>query len=79
MGTQTRFVWRCSGGKDFNIGRVIDALKERIDENTIGRTSDNGPWLPTELSGGSGLTTRGERNHLGRSMREPTIFWSPEI
>lgn len=65
---------------DFNIGRVIDALKEKgLDENTIVVfTSDNGPWLPTELSGGSaGLLREGKGTTWEGGMREPTIFWSP--
>lgn len=65
---------------DFNIGRVLDALKAKgLEENTIVVfTSDNGPWLPTELSGGSaGLLRDGKGTTWEGGMREPTIFWSP--
>ncbi len=65
---------------DFNIGRVVDALKKKgLDENTIVVfTSDNGPWLQTELSGGSaGLLRDGKGTTWEGGMRAPTIFWSP--
>ncbi|MGC6414641.1 MAG: sulfatase, partial [Bacteroidia bacterium] len=65
---------------DFNIGRLIDALKNKaLDKNTIVVfTSDNGPWLPTEISGGSaGLLREGKGSTWEGGMREPTIFWSP--
>ncbi len=65
---------------DFNIGRLLDALKAKgLEENTIVVfTSDNGPWLPTELSGGSaGLLREGKGTTWEGGMREPTIFWSP--
>ena len=65
---------------DFNIGRLIDALKKKgLEKNTIVVfTSDNGPWLPTERSGGSaGLLREGKGTTWEGGMREPAIFWSP--
>jgi len=65
---------------DHNIGRLIEALKNNgLAENTIVVfTSDNGPWLPTEISGGSaGLLRDGKGSTWEGGMREPTIFWSP--
>lgn len=65
---------------DYNIGRIIQTLKdEGLDENTIVVfTSDNGPWLPTQISGGSaGLLRNGKGTTWEGGMREPTIFWGP--
>jgi len=65
---------------DFNIGRILNLLKEEgLAENTIVVfTSDNGPWLPTELSGGSsGLLRNGKGTTWEGGMRVPCIFWSP--
>lgn len=52
-----------------------------MDKNTIVVfTSDNGPWLPTEISGGSaGLLRDGKGTTWEGGMRVPTIFWAPEI
>lgn len=65
---------------DFNIGRIIKVLKDtQQDQNTIVVfTSDNGPWLPTKISGGSaGLLKNGKGTTWEGGMREPTIFWGP--
>ena len=65
---------------DYNIGRLIAALKEKglEDDTIVVFTSDNGPWLPTEISGGSaGLLRGGKGSTWEGGMREPTIFWSP--
>ncbi len=65
---------------DHNVGRIITTLKEEdLAENTIVVfTSDNGPWLPTEISGGSaGLLRNGKGSTWEGGMREPCIFWSP--
>jgi arylsulfatase A-like enzyme len=53
--------------------------EEGLAENTIVVfTSDNGPWLPTEISGGSaGLLRDGKGSTWEGGMREPAIFWSP--
>lgn len=67
---------------DYNIGRLLEALKKNgLDKNTIVVfTSDNGPWLPTEISGGSaGLLRDGKGTTWEGGMRVPTIFWAPEI
>lgn len=65
---------------DYQIGRILNTLKEEgLDKNTIVVfTSDNGPWLPTEISGGTaGLLKDGKGTTWEGGMREPTIFWSP--
>ncbi len=66
---------------DYQIGRILNTLKaEGLDKNTIVVfTSDNGPWLPTEISGGTaGLLKDGKGTTWEGGMREPTIFWSPK-
>lgn len=65
---------------DYGVGRILKTLvDEGLTENTIVVfTSDNGPWLPTENSGGSaGLLRGGKGTTWEGGMREPTIFWSP--
>ncbi len=65
---------------DDGVGKIIAALKEEgLAENTIVIfTSDNGPWLPFELNGGSaGLLRAGKGTTWEGGMREPTLFWSP--
>ncbi|WP_116108975.1 sulfatase [Lewinella sp. IMCC34191] len=65
---------------DHNIGRVIETLKsEGLAENTIVVfTSDNGPWLPFGVEGGSaGLLRDGKGTTWEGGMREPCIVWSP--
>ncbi|MGB7396136.1 MAG: sulfatase [Pricia sp.] len=65
---------------DDGVGKIIAALKEEgLAENTIVVfTSDNGPWLPFKLNGGSaGLLRAGKGTTWEGGMREPTIFWSP--
>ena len=53
--------------------------EEGLTKNTIVIfTSDNGPWLPTGISGGSaGLLREGKGTTWEGGMREPGIFWSP--
>ncbi len=66
---------------DDGVGKIIATLKEEgLAENTIVIfTSDNGPWLPFKLNGGSaGLLRAGKGTTWEGGMREPTIFWSPE-
>lgn len=65
---------------DHGVGKLLQMLEaEGLAENTIVVfTSDNGPWLPTEISGGSaGLLRDGKGSTWEGGMREPTIFWSP--
>ncbi|WP_411031223.1 sulfatase [Spongiimicrobium sp. 3-5] len=65
---------------DHGIGRILNYLREEgLAENTIVVfTSDNGPWLPTENSGGTaGLLKDGKGSTWEGGMREPGIFWSP--
>jgi arylsulfatase A len=86
--TNDRFKDRSKGGLygdvveelDFQIGRIIDTLKaENLDQNTlVVFTSDNGPWLQTEISGGTaGPLKDGKGTTWEGGMREPTIFWAP--
>ena len=65
---------------DHGIGQIMDMLKEEgLAENTIVFfTSDNGPWLQTEISGGSaGLLRDGKGSTWEGGFREPGIFWGP--
>ncbi len=65
---------------DHNVGRIMRLLKnEGLADNTIVVfTSDNGPWIKTEISGGSaGLLRDGKGTTWEGGMREPCIFWSP--
>ncbi len=65
---------------DNSVGQIMDMLKEEgLAENTmVVFTSDNGPWLPTEISGGSaGLLRNGKGSTWEGGFREPGIFWSP--
>jgi arylsulfatase A-like enzyme len=65
---------------DDGVGKIMATLKEEgLAENTIVIfTSDNGPWLPFKLNGGSaGLLRAGKGTTWEGGMREPTIFWSP--
>lgn len=65
---------------DDSVGQIMAMLKkEGLAENTIVVfTSDNGPWLPTEISGGSaGLLRDGKGSTWEGGFREPGIFWSP--
>ena len=65
---------------DNGVGKILKTLEdEGIAENTIVVfTSDNGPWLPFELNGGSaGVLKAGKGTTWEGGMREPGIFWSP--
>ncbi|WP_431170900.1 sulfatase family protein [Robiginitalea biformata] len=65
---------------DHGVGQIMELLEaEGLAENTIVVfTSDNGPWLPTGISGGSaGLLREGKGTTWEGGMREPTIFWAP--
>lgn len=65
---------------DAGVGKIITTLKEEgLAENTIVVfTSDNGPWLPFKLNGGSaGLLKAGKGTTWEGGMREPGIFWGP--
>ncbi len=65
---------------DNGVGQILEMLKEEgLAENTIVVfTSDNGPWLPTEISGGSaGLLRNGKGSTWEGGLREPGIFWGP--
>lgn len=67
---------------DWSVGKIVNTLKETgLDKNTIVVfTSDNGPWLIFREQGGSaGLLSGGKGGTYEGGMREPTIFWSPEI
>ncbi len=65
---------------DNGVGKILKTLEdEGLAENTIVVfTSDNGPWLPFKLNGGSaGLLRAGKGSTWEGGMREPGIFWSP--
>ena len=65
---------------DNGVGKILKTLKdEGLAENTIVVfTSDNGPWLPFKLNGGSpGLLKAGKGSTWEGGMREPGIFWGP--
>jgi arylsulfatase A-like enzyme len=65
---------------DNGVGKILKTLKEEgLAENTIVVfTSDNGPWLPFKLNGGSaGLLRAGKGSTWEGGMREPCIFWGP--
>ncbi len=65
---------------DHNVGRIIATLKEEglADNTIVVFTSDNGPWLKTEISGGSaGVLRDGKGTTWEGGMREPCIFWAP--
>ena len=65
---------------DHGVGQIIDLLKaEGLMENTIVVfTSDNGPWLPFGVDGGSaGLLREGKGTTYEGGMREPCIFYAP--
>lgn len=65
---------------DNGVGKIIQTLRdEGLAENTIVVfTSDNGPWLPFKLNGGSaGLLKAGKGTTWEGGMREPGIFWGP--
>ncbi|TLP74172.1 sulfatase [Maribacter sp. ACAM166] len=65
---------------DDSVGQIMAMLEEEgLAENTmVIFTSDNGPWLPTEISGGSaGLLRNGKGSTWEGGFREPGIFWSP--
>lgn len=65
---------------DNGVGKILTTLKEEgLAENTIVVfTSDNGPWLPFKLNGGSaGLLRAGKGSTWEGGMREPGIFWAP--
>jgi arylsulfatase A-like enzyme len=67
---------------DHGVGKILKALKEEgLDDNTIVVfTSDNGPWLPFKNNGGSaGLLKAGKGTTWEGGMREPAIFWGPEL
>ncbi|WP_209402332.1 sulfatase [Pseudozobellia sp. WGM2] len=65
---------------DNGVGKILETLqKEGLAENTIVVfTSDNGPWLPFKLNGGSaGPLKAGKGTTWEGGMREPTLFWGP--
>ncbi|MGB0198844.1 MAG: sulfatase family protein [Flavobacteriaceae bacterium] len=66
---------------DHGVGNLLQVLREEnLAENTIVLfTSDNGPWLPTGISGGSaGLLQNGKGSTWEGGFRVPCIFWGPK-
>jgi arylsulfatase len=75
---------------DFNVGRVLDAIKEMgQEENTyVLFTSDNGPWLiknkdfadghlTSDHGGSAGRLRSGKVTTFEGGVRVPTILWGP--
>lgn len=65
---------------DWSVGEIRSTLEELgIDDNTlIVFTSDNGPWLPYGIDGGSAGPLRGGKGSVYEGgMRVPAIFWWP--
>ncbi len=65
---------------DWSVGEILDALvRNGIAEKTlVVFTSDNGPWLPRKLDGGSaGLLRGGKGSTWEGGMRVPCIMWWP--
>jgi arylsulfatase A len=65
---------------DWSVGQVLDTLrKEGLAKNTlVFFTSDNGPWLVKDLTGGcAGLLSGGKGSTWEGGMREPGIAWWP--
>lgn len=65
---------------DWSVGRIRQALDDLgLDEQSlIVFTSDNGPWLPYGIDGGSAGPLKGGKGstHEG-GMRVPGVFWWP--
>lgn len=67
---------------DHGVGKILKALKEEglADNTIVVFTSDNGPWLSFKKNGGSaGLLKAGKGTTWEGGMREPAIFWGPEL
>jgi arylsulfatase len=65
---------------DWSVGQIFATLKElHLDDNTIVvYTSDNGPWLQKEESGGNAVPYRGGKGTTYEGgMRVPCIVWWP--
>lgn len=67
---------------DASAGRLLAALRrEGLDRRTLVLfTSDNGPWLPQRLAGGSaGLLTDGKGGTWEGGQRVPGLAWWPGV
>jgi len=65
---------------DWSVGQIRQTLEDLgLDDNTlIVYTSDNGPWLPYGIDGGSAGPLRGGKGSTFEGgMRVPGIFWWP--
>lgn len=75
---------------DFNVGRVLDAIKEmNLEQQTyVLFTSDNGPWLiknkdhadghlPSDHGGSAGPLRSGKVSTWEGGVRVPAIVWGP--
>ena len=66
---------------DWSVGQLRETLEQlNIDDRTlIVFTSDNGPWLPYGIDGGSAGPLRGGKgSEFEGGMRVPAVFWWPE-
>ncbi len=65
---------------DWSTGQVLDAIRQAglAQRTLVLFTSDNGPWLPRQLDGGSaGLLRDGKGTTWEGGMRVPAIAWWP--
>ncbi len=64
---------------DWSVGQILQTLREGLAGQTlVVFSSDNGPWLPRLLHGGSaGLLKDGKGSTWEGGMRVPGIFWWP--
>jgi len=67
---------------DWSVGLIMEALaKNKLQDNTVVIfTSDNGPWLPYGIEGGSaGLLKDGKGSTFEGGFRVPCIVWGKNI
>ncbi len=65
---------------DWSAGQVLDTVRKLglADRTVVVFTSDNGPWLPQGVNGGSAGPLRGGKGSTWEGgVREPTVVWWP--
>lgn len=65
---------------DWSVGQILSTLKElQLEQNTIVLfASDNGPWLPFKINGGSAGPLRGGKGSVWEGgMRVPCVLYGP--